>query len=360
MSRKLDVSADSPSQGSKSAKKRKRDPIWESFTEVEENGEIKMECSQCHEKFSKYKTVLMRHWEKKHQDKDQPRKQIRSTGAKDSIEPKEKYKKIQKALSAVLSIPSLPIHIFMHPLVRKLFQVMSPSFELPKSFASFKRILQEQFLSLQEDIKDNLSKMQQRYSLTCDVWTDSGMKNAYLGVTLHYADVTGTLRRIFLGFQQLNDSHTGALVRRETEKILCNYGLSLTNAFKVVTDAGSNMVKAFNEIRMSDIDPNQYEVEFLLRSAFPLRLGCFAHALQLVIMQIFKEYWQNWQFKLADCQNWQFKLVTGKTGKLALVVGKTGKAGSDTGTGTFTTASLAASASFASLATTSVRYQCQL
>uniref|UniRef100_A0A915EDR2 Transposase n=1 Tax=Ditylenchus dipsaci TaxID=166011 RepID=A0A915EDR2_9BILA len=245
--------------------------------------------------------------------------------------------------------------------------------------------------------------MQQRYSLTCDVWSDR--------VTLHYADVTGTLRRIFLGFQQLNDSHTGALVRRETEKILCNYGLSLTNAFKVVTDAGSNMVKAFNEIRMSDIDPNQYEVEFLLRSAFPLRLGCFAHALQLVIMQIFKECesanqgfgtmanligkfkkshsatnalsgvcgkvlvspsktrwasqiavldWQNWQFKLADCQNWQFKLVTGKTGKLALVVGKTGKAGSDTGTGTFTTASLAASASFASLATTSVRYQCRL
>uniref|UniRef100_A0A915ER83 Chorein N-terminal domain-containing protein n=1 Tax=Ditylenchus dipsaci TaxID=166011 RepID=A0A915ER83_9BILA len=243
------LSADSPSQGSKSAKKRKRDPIWESFTEVEE-------------------TVKSR-W---------------------SAVSATRYKKIQKALSAVLSIPSLPIHIFMHPLVRKLFQVMSPSFELPKSFASFKRILQEQFLSLQEDIKDNLSKMQQRYSLTCDVWTDSGMKNAYLGVTLHYADVTGTLRRIFLGLQQLNDSHTGALVRRETEKILCNYGLSLTNAFKVVTDAGSNMVKAFNEIRMSDIDPNQYvdeeeqdeglqeadannevqfqEVEFLLRPLF--------------------------------------------------------------------------------------------
>uniref|UniRef100_A0A915DV62 Transposase n=1 Tax=Ditylenchus dipsaci TaxID=166011 RepID=A0A915DV62_9BILA len=200
------------------------------------------------------------------------------------------------------------------------------------------------------------------------------------------------------------------------------------------------MVKAFNEIRISDIDPNQYvdeedqdeglqeadatnevqfqEVEFLLRSAFPLRLGCFAHALQLVIMQIFKDYqkamvqadakswireklkcvmnasssgidplkwwinmlgtdakplailalevltipatsdpiehWQNWQFKLADCQNGQYKLVTGKTGKLALVVGKTSKAGSDTGTGTFTTASLAASAS---LATTSANYE---
>uniref|UniRef100_A0A915CNL4 Uncharacterized protein n=1 Tax=Ditylenchus dipsaci TaxID=166011 RepID=A0A915CNL4_9BILA len=153
------------------------------------------------------------------------------------------------------------------------------------------------------------------------------MKSAYLGVTLHYADVTGTLRRIFLGLQQLDDSHTGALVRRETEKILCNYGLSLTNAFKVVTDAGSNMVKAFNEIRMSDIDPYQYVDE-----------------------EEQDEDWQNWQFKLADYQNWQFKLVTGKTGK----------AGSDTGTGTFTTASLAASASFASLATTSVRYQCQL
>uniref|UniRef100_A0A915DTA5 Uncharacterized protein n=1 Tax=Ditylenchus dipsaci TaxID=166011 RepID=A0A915DTA5_9BILA len=201
------LSADSPSQGSKSAKKRKRDPIWESFTEIEENAEIKMKCSQCHEKFSKYKTVLMRIGEKNTKTKiNQENKSV------------QLEQKIVLSQKKILSIPSLPIQIFMHPLVRKLFQVMFPSFELPESFASFKRILQEQFLSLQEGIKDELSKMQQRYSLTCDVWTDSGMKNAYLGVTLHYADVTATLRRIFLGLQQLDDSHTGALVRRETRR----------------------------------------------------------------------------------------------------------------------------------------------
>uniref|UniRef100_A0A915D893 SUN domain-containing protein n=1 Tax=Ditylenchus dipsaci TaxID=166011 RepID=A0A915D893_9BILA len=218
----------------------------------------KMQCNQCRDKVSKYKTTLMRHWEKKHVDKEQPSKKIRSAGTEGRVEPKEKYKKVQKALSAVLSIPSLPLNIFLHPLIRRLFQVMSPSFELPKSFGTLKRILQDQFLQSQAKIKEELSKMTQRYSLTCDIWTDSGMKNAYLGITLHYTDSTSNLRRVFLGLQQLKDSHTDAMIRRETEKILSNYGLSLSNVFKVVTDAGSNMVKAFSEIRTSDIDPNQY------------------------------------------------------------------------------------------------------
>uniref|UniRef100_A0A915DSU8 Uncharacterized protein n=1 Tax=Ditylenchus dipsaci TaxID=166011 RepID=A0A915DSU8_9BILA len=84
----------------------------------------------------------------------------------------------------------------------------------------------------------------------------------YIGVTLHYCDASAILRRAFLGLQQLKGSHTGQLIRRETEKILAEYGLSLFNAFKVVTDAGSNMIKGFNEIRAVDIDPELISEEF--------------------------------------------------------------------------------------------------
>uniref|UniRef100_A0A915CXK8 HAT C-terminal dimerisation domain-containing protein n=1 Tax=Ditylenchus dipsaci TaxID=166011 RepID=A0A915CXK8_9BILA len=63
------------------------------------------------------------------------------------------------------------------------------------------------------------------------------------GVTLHYCDEAANLRCVFLGLQQLLGSHTGAHIRRETEKIVSSYGLLLSDAFKIVTDGGSNMVK---------------------------------------------------------------------------------------------------------------------
>uniref|UniRef100_A0A915EAV8 Uncharacterized protein n=1 Tax=Ditylenchus dipsaci TaxID=166011 RepID=A0A915EAV8_9BILA len=197
---------------------------------------------------AKHKTALSNHWVKKHTDKEQPAKKICLSQNEGSGEPKEKFKRIQSVLAAVLSIPSLPINIFLHPLVRKLFHVMCPSYELPSSFNTLKSLVLDQFKHQKVKIKEELSKISHRFSLTC--------------VTLHYCDASAILRRAFLGLQQLKGSHTGQLIRRETEKILAEYGLSLFNAFKVVTDAGSNMIKGFNEIRAVDIDPELISEEF--------------------------------------------------------------------------------------------------
>uniref|UniRef100_A0A915EI48 PHD-type domain-containing protein n=1 Tax=Ditylenchus dipsaci TaxID=166011 RepID=A0A915EI48_9BILA len=89
-----------------------------------------------------------------------------------------------------------------------------------------------QFGRVQSVIKEQLSHLPQRFSITCDVWTDSGLKNAYLGVTLHFVDADTVLQQIFLGLRQLEGSHTSHLIKRETEKLLQVYGISLSNAFK--------------------------------------------------------------------------------------------------------------------------------
>uniref|UniRef100_A0A915DTT5 Transposase n=1 Tax=Ditylenchus dipsaci TaxID=166011 RepID=A0A915DTT5_9BILA len=268
-------SDNSPSQASNFAKKRSRDAVWENFTEIEVLGEFKMKCNECQLVFFPTSSFVLH----KHTDKEQPAKKICLSQNEGSGEPKEKLKKIQSVLAAVLSIPSLPINIFLHPLVRKLFHVMCPSYELPSSFNTLKSLVLNQFKHQKVKIKEELSKISHRFSLTCDVWTDSSMKSGYLGnflqqlylsyffqhhsgVTLHYCDASAILRRAFLGLQQLKGSHTGQLIRRETEKILAEYGLSLFNAFKVVTDAGSNMIKGFNEIRAVDIDPELISEEF--------------------------------------------------------------------------------------------------
>uniref|UniRef100_A0A915ES43 HAT C-terminal dimerisation domain-containing protein n=1 Tax=Ditylenchus dipsaci TaxID=166011 RepID=A0A915ES43_9BILA len=153
-----------------------------------------------------------------------------------------------------------------------------------------KGLLVSKLEQVQNTVTGLLNKMPQRVSLTCDVWSDSGLKNAYLDATL---------RRIFLGLRQLHGSHTSALIRRETEKLLQEYGLNMSCAFKIVSDGGSNVVKAFNDIRtiesivdehegeegtedpQEDAEEDYQSLDFLIGIAFPLRVNCFAHALQL-------------------------------------------------------------------------------
>uniref|UniRef100_A0A915E6M4 HAT C-terminal dimerisation domain-containing protein n=1 Tax=Ditylenchus dipsaci TaxID=166011 RepID=A0A915E6M4_9BILA len=271
-------------------------------------GDAKMRCNECQQLVAKYTTSMKSHWVKKHKDKNQPTKKIRAEVNSELSEPKDKCKRIQSALAAALSIPALPINSFLHPLMRKLFHSLNSNYELPRSFATLKNILLDQYVKTQSKMKADLSTMRQRFSITCDVWTDRGLKNAYLGVTLHYSDQQAFLQRVFLGLKQLEGSHTSFVIRRETEKLLTEYGLNLSSAFKVVTDAGSNMVKGFSDVRAVDVegecseqDENDEQEEYagadqdyetmdlLLVSAFPLRMNCFAHALQLVIMECFKD-----------------------------------------------------------------------
>uniref|UniRef100_A0A915E7R6 BED-type domain-containing protein n=1 Tax=Ditylenchus dipsaci TaxID=166011 RepID=A0A915E7R6_9BILA len=215
------LSDDSPNSGSKNSKKRMRDAVWQNFSEINDGEDIKMKCNECQQVVAKHKTSISSHWSYKHKDKMQPPRKISASSLDVSAEPTDRYKKIHAALSAVLSIPSMPMNIILHPLMRRLFHVMSPKFEVIRS---------RQFFVAQIYTAELICS----FSLTCDVWTDSGLNNAYLGVTLHCTDSTATLRRICLGLQQLKGSHTGTLIRRETEKILSIYGLCTANAFKVV------------------------------------------------------------------------------------------------------------------------------
>uniref|UniRef100_A0A915DCX6 HAT C-terminal dimerisation domain-containing protein n=1 Tax=Ditylenchus dipsaci TaxID=166011 RepID=A0A915DCX6_9BILA len=57
-----------------------------------------------------------------------------------------------------------------------------------------------------------------------------------LGVTHHFRDGNGILRRLFLGLCELNASHTGTAIRRELNKMLAEYGLSIKDVFKVITE----------------------------------------------------------------------------------------------------------------------------
>uniref|UniRef100_A0A915CN17 C2H2-type domain-containing protein n=1 Tax=Ditylenchus dipsaci TaxID=166011 RepID=A0A915CN17_9BILA len=196
-----------------------------------------MRCNECNKgfKFPSTATILKRHWSKQHSEKEQPADRIGSH----TSPPHTKKSKIEQALVHVVSIPALAINMLLHPLVRNLFQVLNPHVEMPESFGTMKEMLRVQFNSVRKSIKEEIAKLQTRPSITCDVSSDSSMKHAYL---VH-------VDTMFL------DEPSEEEEDEENEE---------------------------DEIY-------SMETEILLQTVFPLRIRCFAHSLQLVILRFFKE-----------------------------------------------------------------------
>uniref|UniRef100_A0A915CMI0 Transposase n=1 Tax=Ditylenchus dipsaci TaxID=166011 RepID=A0A915CMI0_9BILA len=111
---------------------------------------------------------------------------------------------------------------------------------------------------------------------------------------------------MFLGLREMDKDHTAKNILTATEELLGKFDLSLDSIFKIVTDNGSNVVAAFKDIQIIDFnteyvddddDDKDYDEgnlsnipdESILLEAFPQRISCFAHSLQLVILKFFKD-----------------------------------------------------------------------
>lgn len=153
---------------------------------------------------------------------------------------------------------------------------------------------------VKEDIKKTLKSLDFKPSLSADIWSDSGMQHAYLGVTLHFVNSKKlNLCRIFLGLKELKESHIGDLILFETESLLSEYDTNLHNISRIVTDNAANIKKAYNfNILYNEDDIWEQEIEEIFPVEtppliFPMHLSCFAHSLQLSLMSFIKEFLSN-------------------------------------------------------------------
>lgn len=170
-------------------------------------------------------------------------------------------------------------------------------------------------------IKDVVTNLSYQPSLTADVWSDFGLQHAYLGVTLHCVNLHKRhLTRFFLGLTKLHGNHTGELIHEKTEEVLQRYNLKLADIYKIVSDNGSNMIRAFKhdtedfEVGQSDyveiddelfidsygsdldVDNDITSIDSCFTENVAIntnmfkRISCFAHSLQLCVMKFLKEY----------------------------------------------------------------------
>lgn len=158
-------------------------------------------------------------------------------------------KEIDAALSMTLSIPSVSLNFFRHPLVRHLFAVLDPRYELPTSYNDLTGLMRGPHDRTVAAMKELIAGLKHRPSVTADIWSIKTYKHSFIGATLRFVTNDG-LRcgSMFLGLAELHTSHTKAYVRDCLTSLLESYGLDFDNdIFKIVTDNGSNFVAAFRE-----------------------------------------------------------------------------------------------------------------
>ena len=105
-------------------------------------------------------------------------------------------------------------------------------------------------------------------SVTTDLWT-SNTNSSFMAVTGHFWDpVEDSLESCVLDCRRVHGRHTAQLIKEELEGILDEYNIR-DKVLAVITDNGSNVVKAVKDISLR-------------------RLSCFAHSLNLVVMDSIK------------------------------------------------------------------------
>ena len=97
------------------------------------------------------------------------------------------------------------------------------------------------------------------------MWT-SLANQAYMSVTAHFINAEFQLESVLLDTREFLEAHTASNIATELEAVLDEWDLSSLNIGAVVTDNGSNIVRAVNDLGW-------------------MNFNCFSHTLQLAVIE---------------------------------------------------------------------------
>ena len=233
------------------------------------------------------------------------------------------WQDVTRKMALFIASSNVPNSIVENAEFQLLIESLDPRYQMPGRA----RMAKEMDL-LMADMKGRIKvylDFAQKVSVCTDIWTKRGMTSSYLGVTTHFFSRHDHRRHcVTLAVRVFPHPHTAERVRNLLDEILKEWGID-EKLYLVITDNGSNMVKAFqsdvlasiadsseesmdeeedvdeasddddsadeavegeeDEESEFDIKELQHDIAF---AQFGKRLGCFAHSIQLVV-QKFKD-----------------------------------------------------------------------
>lgn len=114
-----------------------------------------------------------------------------------------------------------------------------------------------QQLAKEQDIQTSLLRQKikalidgvKNLSITVDIWSRKAYTAAFGGITAHfYCEKSGTLNHLLLACQQIQQPHTAIIIGKLYQQIMADWSIPETKIFRIITDNGSNVIKAFRYI----------------------------------------------------------------------------------------------------------------
>ena len=157
-------------------------------------------------------------------------------------------------------------------------------------------------------MKENIVQRLQKASSVCvtvDLWSNRQLRS-YIGITAHFINESEwSLESIMLACARFKGSHTAEAINEKFQKEAITFGILSKISF-IVTDSAANMIKAFflpcfepelpeessdsdDDEMVDDCDSDTSELLYHEIDETCQHVRCFAHTLQLVIKDGFKQ-----------------------------------------------------------------------
>ena len=251
----------------------------------------------------------------------------------------KKHQAITLRLATFVGATNISLSLIDSAEFRELITELDPRYKIPHS-----KKLGIEIENLYGNVKRKISSSLQNtrlISVCANIWSKPGMTTSFLGITAHYFSYHDSHRHnVTLAVSRLPSPHTADRILETFDAIIDQWEIPHNKLFRVLTDNGSNMVAAFkdqltSEVRIEsadgddaeqcyiNVDPGngdesdimdepmeydsehdsesdaeingersastdisnfeQREIEHALAFNSYKRIGCFIHALQLVV-----------------------------------------------------------------------------
>lgn len=156
------------------------------------------------------------------------------------------YVKNMKAIKIAFVMNSLPYHLIEDPAIKNMIATVSDG---RMTIMDNRQELASGVSDLSNELKTGIKSSLQTakfVSLTIDLWSRPGFSSSMMGVTCHFFDRhLNRLRRVLLACRPIKQPHTSQHIFDLYNDVKIDWDLDESHILRIVTDNGSNIVKAF-------------------------------------------------------------------------------------------------------------------
>ena len=173
------------------------------------------------------------------------------------------YKQITRKLAIFVASTSTPNSIVENAEFCSLLEEADSQYIVPSRY-----LLSNEIDEVVGGLRDNMMlfmSMARRINITTDLWSKKGMTASFLGITAHfYAD--HKRHNITIAVKEMPSPHTADNILSVVNDVLTDWNIPLHKVGNTITDNGSNIMKAFKEMKEEAADEVEDNKQSLIHS----------------------------------------------------------------------------------------------